>query len=102
MKIGPSFASELEAAGLMGAPFSWSPEEGRIEGRDNLTAAQNATLDTVIAAHDPNTPDPMTPAIIAETAIRADKALCAIVRKMADDAAVTEDEMIDLIKAFAT
>ena len=101
MKIGPSFASELEAAGLMGAPFSWD-SEGRIEGRDNLTAAQNATLDTVIAAHDPNTPDPMTPAVITEAALRNDKALCAIVRKMADDAGVTEDVMIDLIKAFAT
>lgn len=101
MKIGPSFASELEAAGLMGAPFSWD-SEGLIEGRDNLAPEQNTTLDAVVAAHDPQTPDPMTPALRVEERLRNDQALCSIVRKMADDASITEDAMIDLIKAFAT
>lgn len=101
MTIGPSFSSELKAAGLMGAPFSWDLD-GNITGRGNLTDTQNTTLDAVIAAHDPATPDPMTPAFKVEAKLRNDKALCAIIRKMADDASVTEDAMIDMIKVFAT
>lgn len=50
--IGRNFSAELEAAGLMGLPFSWS-ETGELFGREALTAAQNATLDAVIAAHVP-------------------------------------------------
>jgi hypothetical protein len=49
---GPTFGSETVAAGLGGAPFSWN--EDTIYGRENLTPAQNTTLDNVIAAHDPS------------------------------------------------
>lgn len=50
--FGPTFGEEVIAAGLGGLPFAWSPF-GKITGRERLTAAQNATLDAVIAAHDP-------------------------------------------------
>ena len=53
--IGSSFATEVEAAGLMGLPFGWS-SDGTISGRDNLTLQQQAALDAVIAAHDPSAP----------------------------------------------
>jgi hypothetical protein len=57
--IGPNFPTELQAAGLMGLSFSWSPD-GTIYGRENLTTEQNAALDAVIAAHDPNAALPRT------------------------------------------
>ena len=50
--FGPTFGDEVHAAGLGGLSFSWQLE-GTILGRENLTAAQNKTLDDVIAAHDP-------------------------------------------------
>jgi len=51
-RIGPTFANEIDAAGLSGLPFAWG-ENGSISGRENLTPEQNAALDAVIAAHDP-------------------------------------------------
>src|SRR5947207_10084995 len=51
---GPTFASELVAAGLGGLPIVWHRDKGIIEGRDALTAAQQAALDQVVAQHDPN------------------------------------------------
>lgn len=50
--FGPTFGDEIRNAGLMGLPFSWGAD-GSISGRENLTTEQNATLDGVIAAHDP-------------------------------------------------
>lgn len=50
--LGPTFGYELEAAGLGGLGLTWT-SDGTINGRENLTTEQNATLDTVIAAHDP-------------------------------------------------
>jgi hypothetical protein len=61
--IGPSFASELEAAGLFGLPFSWGPDG--VFGRENLTAAQRKKLDAVIAAHDPKRPAPQPRVVTA-------------------------------------
>jgi hypothetical protein len=52
-QLGPTFADELAAAGLGGAPISWGATDDTIMGRENLTTAQNTTLDNVIAAHDP-------------------------------------------------
>jgi hypothetical protein len=49
--IGPGFAAEIEAAGLMGLPFSWSAQ-GVTYGAD-LTTQQRAAIETVVAAHDP-------------------------------------------------
>ncbi len=52
MALGPTFGKEIIAAGLGGLPFTWG-SDGAIEGRANLTTQQNATLDSVIAAHNP-------------------------------------------------
>lgn len=56
-RIGPSFVSELAAAGLIGLPFSWQPDGVVIYG-DDLTAEQRDALDAVVAAHDPAAPAP--------------------------------------------
>ena len=55
--FGPSFGEEVIAAGLGGLSFSWGAD-GVIEGRGNLSPQQNATLDEVIANHDPAAPGP--------------------------------------------
>ena len=52
-QLGPTFADEVTAAGLGGLPFSWGATDDSITGRENLTSAQNTTLDGVIAVHDP-------------------------------------------------
>ena len=49
--LGPNFGRECILANLGGLPFVWLPD-GTITGREKLTAAQNTTLDNVIAAHD--------------------------------------------------
>lgn len=51
--LGPTFGDEVIAAGLGGLPFTWGATDETITGRENLTTAQNATLDGVVAAHDP-------------------------------------------------
>jgi hypothetical protein len=53
-QLGPTFGDEVIAAGLGGLPFAWGATDDTIVGRENLTAAQNTTLDGVVAAHDPN------------------------------------------------
>jgi hypothetical protein len=52
-QLGPTFGEETIAAGLGGLPFTWGATDETISGRENLTDAQNSTLDQVIAAHDP-------------------------------------------------
>lgn len=52
-QLGPTFGDEVTAAGLGGLPFSWGATDDSITGRENLTPAQNTTLDGVVAAHDP-------------------------------------------------
>ena len=54
--IGPSFLSEIEAAGLAGLPFAWAAE-GVTYG-DDLTPEQRAAIEAVVAAHDPDSPAP--------------------------------------------
>ena len=56
--FGMNFGNECIAAGLGGLAFSWEPDTGTFYGRENLTDEQNATLNSVVAAHDPNTPLP--------------------------------------------
>ena len=53
-QLGPTFGDEITAAGLAGLPFSWGATDDTITGRENLSPEQNATLDEVIAAHDPD------------------------------------------------
>jgi hypothetical protein len=64
-QLGPTFGEETIAAGLGGLPFVWGQTDDSITGRENLDAAQNTTLDGVIAAHDP-TKKPL-PEIAPET-----------------------------------
>jgi len=51
--LGPTFGDEVIAAGLGGLPISWGETDDTITGRENLTTAQNTTLDSVVVAHDP-------------------------------------------------
>jgi len=51
--LGPTLADEVRAAlGVQDLPFTYD-EAGGVYGRENLTVGQNALLDAVIAAHDP-------------------------------------------------
>lgn len=48
--IGETFGHELAAAGLAGAPVSWSREGGVLYG-DAITPAQRVKVDAVLASH---------------------------------------------------
>lgn len=65
MRIGPSFAAEIAAAGLLGLPFSWS-EDGVLFGGD-ISEAERARVEAVVAAHDPKKePPPPVPQVISD------------------------------------
>lgn len=69
LKIGPSFPSELQAAGLLGLPFSWGAD-GVFTFDLRMTSAQIAAVQAVHAAHDPTKPAPLSPLAVAlDTAI---------------------------------
>lgn len=55
-EIGPSFASECEAAGLAGLPFSIDATGVLLA--PSLTADQVERIEAAIAAHDPSKPAP--------------------------------------------
>lgn len=55
--IGPNFANELAAAGLIGLPFSWGTD-GVIEYGTAISSAQKTAIEAVLAAHDPTKRDP--------------------------------------------
>jgi hypothetical protein len=57
ISIGPNFANEVTAAGLLGLPFSWGPD-GIAIADARLTATQKTAIAAVVAAHDPTKPDP--------------------------------------------
>jgi hypothetical protein len=50
--IGPGFATELKAAGLLGQHFSWQPD-GTLEFFADTPPAIVAAVQAVYAAHDP-------------------------------------------------
>lgn len=50
--IGSTFPAELEAAGLLGLPFSWDVDGNLTFGAD-LTPQQQAAVQAVYDAHDP-------------------------------------------------
>lgn len=60
--IGLSFPSELQAAGLLGLPFSWN-ENGEVLFADGMTEEQRAAVIAVVRAHDPAAP---APAVVPE------------------------------------
>jgi hypothetical protein len=66
VKIGPTFAAELAAAGLAGAPCAWGDDGSYSIGQ--LTPAQQQTFLQVLAAHDP-TKQP--PAVLSYLQFRA-------------------------------
>jgi hypothetical protein len=53
--IGTSFPAELQAAGLLGLPFSWGAD-GSFQFDAKMTATQIAAVQAVYAKHNPNTP----------------------------------------------
>lgn len=55
--IGPSFATELRAVGLLGLPFAWS-EDGTITFNDDMTPTQRNAVQAAYAAHNPEAPAP--------------------------------------------
>jgi hypothetical protein len=55
--IGPALASEIEAAGLAGKPFSWDAE-GVTVGSE-MAEDDVVTLMAVLLAHDPERPAPV-------------------------------------------
>lgn len=58
-RIGPTFVTELQVAGLLGLPFSWGPD-GVITYGAAMTPAQIAAVEAVYAAHDPDRQPPPT------------------------------------------
>ncbi|CUR73931.1 hypothetical protein [Achromobacter xylosoxidans] len=74
--IGPSFPSELAAAGLWGLPIAWTPDgvnfgdivnlDGSVTLNPALPAEDRAAVEAVVAAHDPTAPTPApTPAPVS-------------------------------------
>lgn len=60
--IGPSFGSELAAAGLLGLAFSWGTD-GQIQFHETVPQAIRDQVAAVLAVHDPRkpAPPPVTP-----------------------------------------
>ena len=66
MRIGPTFGDELAAAGVGCLPVVWDCVAGTIDTSDpNLTAAQIASIEKVLAAHDPTKQLPQTDLVTA-------------------------------------
>lgn len=59
-QIGPSFASELSAAHLIGLPFAWG-DDGQFSFDARMLSEQVTAVLAVYAAHDPLTPAPPRP-----------------------------------------
>lgn len=67
--IGPSFSSELAAAGLWGLPIAWTPGgvsygdivnlDGTVTLNPALSPENRAAVEAVVAAHDPTAPAPV-------------------------------------------
>lgn len=95
MALGETFGDEIRAAGLGGLPFTWDAD-GRIGGRENLTAGQNAALDNVIAAHDPTK---LTPVIHPVDERMADPVFAALIEELAAAKGITRDDLVANMKA---
>lgn len=62
--IGPTFATELAAAGLSGLPFSWA-SDGVLTFSAAMTGAQITAVEAVYSAHDPTKQDYTAAALAA-------------------------------------
>lgn len=61
--IAAHISEELNAAGLMGLPFSWNPKTGAVRTDDPaLTEAQRKAILAVFAAHNPLNAPPVVDA----------------------------------------
>lgn len=69
-KIGHSFAKELEAAGLLGLPFSWG-EDGSFTFSDEMSQAQRDAVLAVYESHDPSAISPEIPQVVTRFQARA-------------------------------
>lgn len=56
-KISDSFGSELQSAGLLGLPFSWTAD-GEFNFSDAMTDLQKTAVLAVYEAHNPDAPEP--------------------------------------------
>lgn len=63
-RIGPSFAAELESAGLLGLPISWNLETGDLTYDERLTPEQLSAVRAVLAKHNPSAQLPPAPQIV--------------------------------------
>ncbi|PWT90374.1 MAG: hypothetical protein C5B54_07275 [Acidobacteria bacterium] len=90
--LGPTFGDELMAAGLAGIPIAWGPDVVSITGRENLTPAQNNTLNSVIAQHDPT--KTAVPAIISRRQFFQAAAMSVGARP----AMITREEALDAMR----
>ena len=109
-QLGPTFGDEVIAAGLGGKPFSWGATDDSITGRENLDAADNATLDDVVAAHDPTDKRPNIVSTWEFVSRFTNQEYIALMRHRADQLAqskighskswdiVTSDDTVDLSK----
>ncbi|KTS10240.1 hypothetical protein SB2_06710 [Methylobacterium radiotolerans] len=62
LNLGPSFPSELAAAGLLGKPFAFGlGSPGYVLPDPSMSSADLATLKKVMADHDPSKPAPVIP-----------------------------------------
>jgi hypothetical protein len=52
--VGPTFAAELKAAGLLGVALSWN--ETGVRYNKTITPTQRAAVEAVLQAHDPMVP----------------------------------------------
>lgn len=75
--IGPTFPIELEAAGLLGLPFSWGAD-GTLNWGDAMTDQQKAAVLAVYEAHDPTKLNPVSPAEQLVTIAQLQAVLAAI------------------------
>ncbi|MFZ5565974.1 MAG: hypothetical protein ACOY95_03125 [Pseudomonadota bacterium] len=87
--IGPSFESELQAAGLIGLPFSWGPD-GVLQFDESMTQQQRDAVMAVLVAHNPSNPAPPTERSIL------DSVGCFNLAHFKKDMAVLESERIRL------
>lgn len=60
--IGPTFSSELAAAGLRGLPFAWGAD-GSIQFDPAITDAEKILIMNVYTAHDPLATPAEAPAV---------------------------------------
>lgn len=112
-QLGPTFSNEVMAAGLSGLPIAWTDTDDSITGRGQLTPAQNATLDGVIAAHNSIKKLPSTVSVTDFISRWTNTEYLALEKKRRDDIAankvgnakswdvVVSDDLIDMNKQKA-